>query len=129
MFDKIFSKKKSEVREVCGENIIDSDDLYRGQTVYRVFNEEDRQEFVRRVVKSIPEEDLSDPLLIGCLVENVLDRLGYWEPHTSVINRLIQDEIKKRVLAEQTRNEDDFDEVYELAREYYDGAFRELVDK
>lgn len=107
MFDKIFSKKKSEVREVCGENIIDSDDLYRGQTVHRVFNEEDRREFVRRVVKSIPEEDLSDPLLIGCLVENVLDRLGYWEPHTSVINRLIQDEIKKRVLTDKKVDEEE----------------------
>ncbi|HEM3538424.1 TPA: hypothetical protein U1B35_002297 [Streptococcus suis] len=25
--------------------------------------------------------------------------------------------------------EDEFDEVYQLARESYDGAFRELVDK
>ncbi|MCI7344657.1 hypothetical protein FAJ34_10675 [Streptococcus suis] len=106
-----------------------SDDLYRGQTARRVFNEEDRQEFVRRVVKHIPTEDLSHPVLIAFLVENVLERLGYWEHHTSLINQAIQDEIKKRVLAEQTRNEDDFDEVYELAREHYDGAFRELVDK
>ena len=82
-------------------------------------------EFVRQVVKHIPEEDLSHPLLIAYVVENVLDRLGYWEHHTSVINQRIQDEIEKRVLAEQT----DLDEVYQLARESYDGAFRELVDK
>ena len=125
MLKEVFSKKKSEVREVCGENIIDSDDLYRGQTAYRVFNEEDRQEFVRRVVKHIPTEDLSHPVLIAFLVENVLDRLGYWKHHTTLINQAIQDEIKKRVLTEQT----DFDEMYQLARESYDGAFRELVDR
>ncbi|HFI0456287.1 TPA: hypothetical protein ACGOZD_002270 [Streptococcus suis] len=131
MLKEVFSKKKDDVvpyaqiREVCGENIIDSDDLTRGRTAWRVFNEEDRKEFVRRVVKGIPTEDLRHPVLIAFLVENVLDRLGYWEHHTTLINQAIQDEIKKRVLAEQT----DFDEMYQLARESYDGAFRELVDR
>lgn len=84
-----------------------SDDLYRGHTARRVFNEEDRQEFVRRVVKHIPTEDLSHPVLIAFLVENVLERLGYWEHHTSLINQAIQDEIKKRVLADEEVDEEE----------------------